>query len=82
MVLFNMSINSQNLNGCDGIRYANEVFSSTIQTTVKYGENLNFGNSEELFMDVFEPENDTLSKRPVVVLAHGGFFLFGDKTDM
>lgn len=81
-MLLNISIRAQNTDGCNGTRYANEVFSSTTQVTVKYGENLNFGISEELFMDVFEPENDTLTKRPVVVFAHGGFFLFGSRADM
>ncbi|MBK8557755.1 MAG: T9SS type A sorting domain-containing protein [Lewinellaceae bacterium] len=33
-------------------------------------------------MDVYEPEGDTLSERPAVVLAHGGSFIFGDKTDL
>ncbi len=33
----------------------------------------------DLFMDVYALENDTVSKRPLVILLHGGAFLFGDK---
>ena len=43
-------------------------------TTIKYGENLNEGDSLELFMDVYTPQGDTASRRPVVILAHGGDF--------
>lgn len=33
-------------------------------------------------MDVYEPEGDALAARPVVILAHGGSFIFGDKSMM
>lgn len=33
-------------------------------------------------MDVYEPMGDNLSARPVVILAHGGSFILGDKTMM
>ncbi len=35
-----------------------------------------------LSMDVYEPEGDVIAARPVVVLAHGGSFIFGDRTMM
>ena len=30
-------------------------------------------------LDVYEPDNDTLTNRPCIVYAHGGAFLIGDK---
>lgn len=33
----------------------------------------------DLSMDVYFLENDTVSRRPLVILLHGGAFLFGDK---
>lgn len=33
----------------------------------------------DLYMDIYSLENDTLSRRPLVILLHGGAFLFGDK---
>lgn len=34
-----------------------------------------------LLMDVYLPENDTLSSRPLIVFLHGGAFYIGDKED-
>lgn len=34
-----------------------------------------------LFMDVYLPENDTLAKRPFVMLIHGGSFYYGTRKD-
>jgi predicted esterase len=33
-------------------------------------------------MDVYEPDGDNIAARPVVILAHGGSFIFGDKSNM
>lgn len=33
----------------------------------------------DLYMDVYSLENDTVSRRPLVILLHGGAFLYGDK---
>ncbi|MBK7936762.1 MAG: carboxylesterase family protein [Lewinellaceae bacterium] len=69
--------------GCDGIRYKNNVFTGVKKTTVQYATAVNQANvSLELMMDVYEPEGDIIAKRPVVVLAHGGSFMTGNKTDM
>lgn len=54
-------------------RFQKEVFSSFQKSTVTYSDLLN------LKMDVFEPEGDTLSRRPLVVLAFGGSFLSGSR---
>ena len=35
----------------------------------------------DLTMDIYTPRGDTLTKRPLVVLIHGGAFFFGDKHD-
>ena len=66
--------------GCGGERYTEEVFSAATMTTVKYGEALNYdGTIMELEMDVFQPENDTLLQRPIVVFAHSAV---GDRSEM
>lgn len=68
---------------CGSARYDSEVYSTVTTTTdVVYGQNTNINNSTEILkMDVYEPSGDTASKRPVIVLAHGGSFLGGSKTD-
>ena len=75
---------AQEAQGCDGSRYlAGGVFDEVTMTTVTYGENLSAtGNTVVLEMDVYEPVGDAVDKRPAVVLAHGGTFVFGSKADM
>lgn len=69
--------------GCDNNRYKTEVFTSTAKTTVTYGSNLDvLGQTISLKMDVYEPVGDALTQRPAIVLAHGGSFVFGNKSDM
>lgn len=52
----------------------------SITTNVPYGRaKTQAGVDQKLTLDVYEPLGDTLGKRPLVILAHGGFFLVGDK---
>ena len=34
---------------------------------------------QPLLLDVYQPENDTIGKRPLLLFIHGGAFFFGDK---
>ena len=69
--------------GCDGSRYLDNVFPTVKKTTVVYAPTVSHLNQNiNLSMDVYEPEGDNLSARPVVILAHGGSFIFGDKSMM
>lgn len=36
----------------------------------------------DLTMDIYTPRNDSLTKRPLVMLIHGGAFFFGDKHEV
>ena len=68
---------------CTGGRYLNEIFPTVTTTTnILYGNNLNVsGNPEDLFLDVYEPTGDTETNRPLIIMAHGGSFVAGDKAD-
>lgn len=69
--------------GCDGLRYKQDVFTEVKKTTVDYAPTLSHtGLAMTLKMDVYEPQNDNATVRPVVILAHGGSFIFGDRTMM
>ena len=69
--------------GCNGERYINDVFPTVTKTTVLYAPSVNHsGVAVTLSMDIYQPQGDNLSQRPVVVLAHGGSFVFGDKSQM
>ncbi len=69
--------------GCNGVRYVNEVFEEIEMTTVEYGSNVDVsGDSIDLFMDVFSPVADEADARPVIIFAHGGSFISGERQDM
>lgn len=68
---------------CSGERYYNFVFPNApiVTSNVAYGENTKFeGNNQILKLDVYEPNGDTASLRPLVIFAHGGSFVGGSKT--
>ncbi|MEM5518889.1 hypothetical protein WNY37_18160 [Henriciella sp. AS95] len=62
-----------------GVRYRDRVFSNV--TTQR---NLPFANvdGQTLRMDVFSPQNDTATDRPVMILAFPGGFVEGERSDM
>jgi len=68
---------------CESDRYIKPIFDEAEINTVKYGSNINTsGAQQDLLMDVYQPKGDTLSKRPVLVLAFGGSFIGGDRKQL
>jgi para-nitrobenzyl esterase len=66
---------------CNGLRYRDFVFQDTTISNIVYGSNQSFNNSNtSLRLDVHMPKNDTVTNRPLIILAHGGNFLSGSKT--
>ena len=73
-------------------RYIDSLFTPVMsQQGVVYGQAdaLNFPylfetstSSQDLEMDVYEPQGDVHTMRPCIVYAHGGAFLFGSRTDV
>lgn len=68
---------------CDTLRYQKAIFQNvTVLNDVKYGtaEEWNIPyNDEDLYMDIYMPQGDTLSYRPLMIWAHPGGFLNGSK---
>lgn len=65
-------------------RYYDEgCFSYKSSKGICYGENKNFlgFSTEKLYMDIYEPQFDTLAQRPLIILIHGGGFtgFMGDR---
>jgi dienelactone hydrolase len=62
-------------------RYLEQVFSNfTKQSDIKYGQAKNENNQmQDLKLDIFLPDGDTETNRPVLILAHGGSFIGGNK---
>lgn len=64
-------------------RYNSLVFDEAkVTTDVTYGAaKQQSGNTQTLRMDIYEPAGDSETARPLIMLAHGGGFLGGDKED-
>lgn len=67
---------------CSGGRFIEEVFPNfTLTSDITYGSAANVtGANQSLQLDIYEPEGDTAGLRPLLILAHGGSFVFGNKT--
>ena len=66
---------------CGGGRYLTPVFQNvTVTSNITYGQNINLaGANQSLELDIYEPEGDNAPLRPLIVMEHGGSFMFGDK---
>jgi hypothetical protein len=75
---FNASAQLDTSNG----RYYNFLFSNVTTTSnVVFGSYINFGLQNNLTMDIYQPTGDLVTMRPLIILAHGGSFQFGDKSE-
>ena len=80
-------------NDCSNGRYRDSIFSTVkVTSAVLFGEaeqivdisgpdNTPNVMTQKLYMDIYEPEGDAVTNRPVLVLAFGGAFVFGTRTD-
>lgn len=68
---------------CDGTRYLNPVYTPTSTTGILFGNNTTIGGSnQDLYLDFFEPSGDLAAERPLIILAFGGSFIGGQRSDM
>lgn len=66
---------------CQNGRYSYEIFNSTLTSDVTYGSSVNVnGQTQSLELDIYEPQGDTATVRPLLIMAHGGSFIGGNKT--
>jgi len=83
LVLLCSSVSAQY--DCDADRYANTSYFTDVKATknVVYGANkpAGSGTTQTLRLDVYEPETDTLTNRPLIILAHGGSFIGGNRNE-
>ena len=66
---------------CDGNRYKNFAFGAIDSTiNVQYGQNYTMNNVlDTLLMDIYQPKSDVATKRPLIIIIHGGGFTSGTK---
>jgi len=71
---------------CDGVRYRTyNLFPSVdVTSNVTFGSNIAVGGggNTQLRLDVYQPAGDTLTDRPVIIVAFGGSFIGGNKADV
>jgi poly(3-hydroxybutyrate) depolymerase len=61
-------------------RYKDKLFTTVLMDSVLYGNADNWNNTpQELMMNIFQPEGDTATRRPLLMLAHGGSFINGSR---
>src|SRR5688572_2970529 len=61
-------------------RFYDEIYTVETTSDIPFGSNVEFdGDSLHLKLDVYQPQGDTLSERPLLLLAFGGSFTFGSK---
>jgi poly(3-hydroxybutyrate) depolymerase len=58
---------------CLGGRYLNQIFPNVTMDSVVYSTPYN------LKMDIYQPSGDVATARPVIILAHGGSFVSGNR---
>lgn len=81
-LLFIIDLSAQSTS-CDGTRYLHEVFGTTKVSTHLYGRNATvLKDSIGLYMDIYEPEGDQAKSRAALVLAFGGAYISGDRTQL
>ena len=65
-----------------GTRFLNRVFQDiTVRTEIQYGMGAPIGSDTEdaLYFDLYEPANDTMAHRPLVITVFGGAFVAGNR---
>lgn len=74
-----MQVNAQ----CAGGRYHDFIFPVVdVTSNVTYGSNTTFsGSQQSLELDIYQPQGDTASLRPLIIWAHPGSFVSGSKTN-
>lgn len=67
---------------CTNGRYYSPIFQNVdVIPNVTYGANWNTsGQYQSLEVDIYKPAGDTVTNRPLIILAHGGSFVAGDRT--
>jgi hypothetical protein len=78
LLFISIELNGQN---CDDLRYLEPLYDVTTTFNIEYQQARPYGSllNQAYHLDIYEPEGDTLSKRPVIVFQFGGGYLIGDK---
>jgi acetyl esterase/lipase len=78
--MFNTSASEKLKSKEEPKRYIDPIFENvTVQKDILFDEVINFkGETEKLHLDIYTPDNDTQTNRPVILWIHGGGFRIGN----
>jgi predicted esterase len=80
LLSFTVSAMSQTKVACTADRYEKDLFPAFNKQTVEYAVAKGWnGKEKSLLTDIYEPKDDTAALRPLIIFAHGGSFVRGDK---
>jgi len=81
IIALNASASAQQLD-CSNGRYHDSLFAANITLNVNYGQNKTYlGVTQQLVMDIYQPQGDVATKRPLLIIAPGGSFVVESKSD-
>lgn len=82
-ILLSLFLGIQAYSQCENGRYRDKIFPMiNLQPDIVYGQNVTYtGANQQLLLDVYTPAGDSETSRALVIMAHGGYFLAGSKTD-
>jgi len=69
---------------CNSLRYQDTIFHNVTVSTFKFGTATPYGllaQPQDLYLDFYQPNGDTLSKRPLIVFQFGGGFTIGWRSE-
>lgn len=85
LCIFIISLNYIYSQDCSGNRYYLPIFSQITEVNnIQYGSNIQHDGVTpvNLLVDIYYPQNDTDTDRPLIILAHGGGFVEGNKNSL
>lgn len=78
-----VSCGSDETNVCETTRYASPTFTSVSRINTVYSNAKSvLGPDEALSMDIYQPTGDKEEKRALIIWAHGGSFVSGNRLDV
>ncbi len=81
LLVFAIAANFSIINAQCGDRYQSEVFTEIEENfdILYYSTTDSEGEPIDLYLDIYSPAGDTVSRRPTVIMAFGGAFVAGDR---
>jgi len=82
LFLFLIFILNRSIRVSGTTKYIDPIYTVKTTTNLKYGSAVGYnGKTENLLLDVYEPNDGGAENRPLIIFVHGGSFHAGSKSD-